>query len=56
MTRADAKKKILGFFLNQLTGDDAALFGDDVDEGSRDWKAYDAARKELLDEFARRTA
>ena len=55
MTRNEAKKKILGLFLSQLTGDDRALFGEDVDEGTHEWRAYDGARDELLTEFARRT-
>ena len=56
MTRAEAKKKILGLFLTELTGNDEALFGDEIHEGSQEWNAYDSARKELIEEFARRTA
>lgn len=58
MTRAEAKKKILGVLLNELTNDDLELFGDEVmdaGEGSRLWKAFDGARNELLEEFRRRT-
>lgn len=59
MTRADAKKQILGVLLNDLKNDDGALFGDEVadaGEESRLWKTYDAARQELIEEFERRTS
>jgi hypothetical protein len=56
MTREEAKKRILGVFLNELEADDEALFGPDAIEGERDYPAFDGARKELLVEFKRRTA
>lgn len=54
MTREEAKKKILGLFLSELTDDDEALFGPKGIEGERDHKAFDGARKELIVEFKRR--
>lgn len=55
MTKAEAKKKILGLFLGELSADDEALFGPDGIEGERDYKAFNAARLELQEEFERRT-
>lgn len=55
MTRDDAKKQILGVFLRDLSDDDEALFGPDGIEGERDFTAFDGARKELIEEFERRT-
>lgn len=55
MTRAEAKKKILGVLLNELVNDDEALFGPEVTEGEPDFAAFDGARKELVEEFERRT-
>lgn len=56
MTREEAKKQILGLFLEQLSQDDEALFGLNAIEGERDFPAFDGARKELITEFGRRTA
>ena len=54
MTKAEAKKRLLGFCVLMLTGDDVC-FGD-IDAKSQEYKALDAAREELVEEFNRRSA
>lgn len=54
MTREQAKKQILGLFLEELSADDEALFGADYIEGEPGYAAFDGARKELIAEFERR--
>lgn len=51
MTKADAKKRLLGFLVNQLTQDDEAPFGEEIaySEGSQEYRAMDSARKELVE-------
>ncbi len=58
MTKADAKKRLLGFLINQLTQDDEAPFGEEIaySEGSQEYKAMATARKELVEEFNKRGA
>lgn len=58
MTKSDAKKRLLGFLVNQLTQDDEAPFGEEIaySENSQEYRAMDAARKELVDEFNSRGA
>lgn len=58
MTKADAKKRLLGFLINQLTQDDEAPFGEEIaySDGSQEYRAMDAARKELVEEFNKRWA
>ncbi len=57
MTRAQAKKQLLGFLINQLMADDEAPFGETVadDTESQEYRAFDGARKELVEEFERRS-
>ena len=57
MTRAEAKKRLLGFCLIMLTQDDEAAFGEVyADQESQEYKALSEARQELIDEFNRRGA
>lgn len=58
MTKADAKKRLLGFLVNQLTQDDSAPFGEEIAcaDGSQEYRAMDAARSELIEEFNKRGA
>lgn len=57
MTRAEAKKRLLGFCVQMMTGDDEVCFGPvGEDPESQEYKAMDAARKELVEEFDRRGA
>lgn len=61
MTKAEAKKKLLNYILDQLEDDDEALFGDTDSKGgpllidSQEYRALDAARCDLQREFRRRT-
>lgn len=58
MTKADAKKRLLGFLVNVLTNDDDMMFGDEIssDTESQEYRAMDTARKELVAEFDKRGA
>lgn len=57
MTKADAKKRLLGFCVSMLTGDDEVCFGPIGEEPeSQEFQAFNAARKELVEEFNRRGA
>lgn len=58
MTRADAKKRLLGFLVNMLDNDDEAPFGEEIacNADSQEYQAMDAARKELVAEFNKRGA
>jgi len=58
MTKAEAKKRLLGFLINQLTQDDEAPFGEEIayDADSQAYRAMRAARKELVEEFNKRGA
>lgn len=54
MTKAEAKRRILGLFETMLYGDTEVMFGG-TDPGTRDHGAISAALEELKVEFARRT-
>ena len=58
MTKAEAKKRLLGFLINQLTQDDEAPFGEEIaySDESQAYRAMHTARKELVEEFNRRGA
>lgn len=59
MTRTEAKKRLLGFLINQLDTDDCAPFGEEIAEqgsGTQAYDAFNAAREELIKEFTRRGA
>jgi len=59
MTKAEAKKRLLGFLINQLTQDDEAPFGEEIaysGDGSQAYRAMHAARQELVEEFNKRGA
>lgn len=55
-TKAEAKRRLLGFCINMMTSDDEVCFGPIGEEPeSREFKLLDAARGELVREFQRRT-
>lgn len=58
MTKTDAKKRLLGFLINMLENDDEPPFGEEISSNadSQEYRAMDAARKELVKEFERRGA
>lgn len=55
MTKVQAKRKLLHSLATILDGDDS-LFPEDLDDASRAYDAWDAAREELSTEFRRRSA